>query len=288
MDPMEKKLRTWDLIIRGGLGILVAGVVSVVGFKMENVRVDVAQRAESNRVMIAENNKALLALKDASVKQKEMDMDLGIKMFQTLLTNYLQTSASQEGSARRHQQMLLLNLISLNFQDSPINIKPLFEELDRQAADGAEKQHLREIAMEVARRQAFRLTFLNGVDSGPIEVTEGTILPIANTLAKFKIDKIGKDQIKALLISEATMEKRSLGPFSVGYFDMPLIDNTKLGDMRVSLLLLENDGKTAKVRAIKFDSYLAPDRFDIKELTRSIQANDAGTQIYQEPSKAGP
>jgi hypothetical protein len=82
--------------------------------------------------------------------------------------------------------------------------------------------------------------------------------------------------IRASLISEATPEKLTLGPFSVNYFDMPLIDNTKLLDRRISVMQLENDGTTAKVRVIVFDSYLAPDRFDVKEMSQTLQNIDYG------------
>ncbi len=46
------------------------------------------------------------------------------------------------------------------------------------------------------------------------------------------------------------------------------MDNTKLGPKRVSVMQLDNDGETAKIRVIIFDSYLAADRFDIKEMTK--------------------
>jgi len=169
--------------------------------------------------------------------------------------------------------MLLLRLIALNFQDSPINLKPLFEELDRRMTVAAEKEALQQIAQEVARRQAFRLTFQNGARYDPPRVKKGDSIPLADMAAIIKIEEVSKDMIRASLISEATPEKLTLGPFSVNYFDMPLIDNTKLRDRRISLMQLENDGTTAKVRVIVFDSYLAPDRFDVKEMSQTLQDN---------------
>jgi hypothetical protein len=280
MDPAERKLKVYEIIVKGIIGAFVAGVVTIIGFRMESSRtklaqqeesnrVKLAQEMESNRVMIAENNKALMALRDSSVKQKEMDLDLGMKMFQTLMSHYLQVSTSQGGSERSHQQMVLLHLISLNFQDSPINIKPLFEELDRQMTNAREKEQLREIAMEVARHQAFRLTFQNGTRTDAT-VEKDSEIPL-DIQATIKIIEVGQDVVKASLISEATLEKPTLGPFTVSFFDMPLIDNIKLGEKRVSLLLLKNDGKTARVRVLVFDSFLAPDRFDVREATRLIQ-----------------
>jgi hypothetical protein len=271
VDPEERKLRIYELWVKGVIGALLTAVVTVFGFQMETSRRVSAEREESNRVMIAENNKDMTARRELSARQKELDLDLGIKMFQTLMSNYLRATGSQEGPAKRQQQMLLLRLISLNFQDSPVNIKPLFEELDNQLTNMQEKKRLRQIAMEVARHQAFRLTFLNGVTIDPPDrVKQCSEIPL-DIQATIKIDEVDKDMIKASLVSEATAGTSTLGPFSVNYFDLPLIDNIKLGSKRVSLLLLDSDGLTAKIQVIIFSSYLAPDRFDVKESFNEIK-----------------
>jgi len=279
------------VFVKGAIGILVAGVVTVIGFTVESNRKELAEREESKRVMLAEENKTLTAMKELSAKQKEIDLNLGIQMFQTLMTNYLKVSGSQAGRANRQQQTLLLRLISSNFLDSPINIKPLFEDLNSHLTDPQEKQRLREIAMEAARHQAFRLTLENGRIFDPPEelfpkglLKKGDSLAIPLTPATITIDEVGKDSIKASLISESPFgEKKTLGPFSVNYFDTPLLDNTKLFDRRVSLLLLKIEGEKAKVRVVIFDSYLAPDRFDIKENSRSFQTNEYKGQKSNEP-----
>lgn len=286
MDPAERKLKIWEVFVKGAIGILVAGVVTVIGFTVESNRKELAEREESKRVMLAEENKTLTAMKELTAKQKEMDLNLGIQMFQTLMTNYLKVSGSQEGRANRQQQTLLLRLISSNFLDSPINIKPLFEDLDSHLTDPQEKQRLREIAMDAARHQAFRLTLENGRIFDPEKLfKKGDSLAIPLTPATITIDEVGKDSIKASLISESPFgEKKTLGPFSVNYFDTPLLDNTKLFDRRVSLLLLKIEGEKAKVRVVIFDSYLAPDRFDIKENSRSFQTNEYKGQKSNEPN----
>lgn len=287
MNPEEKKLKVWDLIIRGGIGTLVTVLIAVIGFKMEANRAKLAQKEEANRVMIAETNKAMMALRESSLRQKEMDVNLGLKIFDTLLAHYLQLGAPQESSDGRRQKILLLRIISLNFQDSPLNLRPLFEQLDSQITDPKEKADLRQIALEVARRQAFRLTFPNEWDSGPLPVKQGDIIPLPSVPAKISVDEVSGDQIKVSLKSTYTQEGRSLGPFNINYFDMPIIDNTKLGEKRVAVLRLENDGTKPVIRIITFPSYLASDRFDIKEMTQDIRASDFGTQKMQEPNKEG-
>ncbi|MFZ5449448.1 MAG: hypothetical protein ACOZFS_12495 [Thermodesulfobacteriota bacterium] len=282
MDPAERKLKIYEVLVKGIIGALVVGIITFMGAWMETSRRTLADQEaarqkrladqeEANRLMIAENNKTMATLSQLSAKQKEMDVELGMQMFQTLMAHYLQASRVQDGIAKRQQQMLLLRLISLNFQDSPINIKPLFEDLDHQLTDAGEKQQLQDIAMDVARHQTFRLISLSG-DAIDREVVEGTEILLAIP-ATIKIEEVGLDKIKASLTSKIIPEKpKTLGPFTVNYFDTPLNDNTKLGPWRVALLLINSDGKKATVRAVSFDSYLAPDRFDIKELTQDFRA----------------
>jgi hypothetical protein len=76
---------------------------------------------------------------------------------------------------------------------------------------------------------------------------------------------------------------RPLGPFKVTYFDTPLVDNTKLGEYRVSLVLLDSGEKVAKVCFIAFPKHLAADRFDIKEL--SIAFRNPGKPLFYEGEK---
>ena len=112
-----------------------------------------------------------------------------MQMFRAFIDKYLDVSV--EGAAQIKENMVLLRLIALNFQDVPLNLKPLFEDLDvRLNSDRPEavrhigrrrqgledwntdvlsddvradlRLELKTIAKEVANRQAFRLTFLEG------------------------------------------------------------------------------------------------------------------------------
>jgi hypothetical protein len=266
------RLNKWDLLIKTFGTLIVAaigGAITVIGYNME-----------SNRVFQSEHNKAITAIRDSWVKQKELDLDLGVKMFQTLISQFIQKSTSQTSPEAQQQQLLLLRLISLNFQDTPINLKPLFEQVDHQLMDKDQKVKLREIAMEVARRQAFRLTFQNGWESGEKPVKRDADVDLMDLPYKIHIKDISKDQVKVALISLENPEQKSPLEFDVNYFAMPLVDNTKLGPKRISVMQVDNDGKTAKIRVIIFDSYLAADRFDIKEMTRQYEQDNLGMTKY--------
>ena len=94
-------------------------------------------------------------------------MDLGMQLFGTLMSYYFQSDKSSTRPQTPQQQMLLLRLVALNFQDVPVHLKPLFEDLDSKLITKDDKGRLRDIAQEVARRQAFRMTIQGGDDSGP-------------------------------------------------------------------------------------------------------------------------
>jgi len=238
---------------------------------------------ENNRAASAEHNKAIAAIRDSWVKQKELDLDLGVKMFQTLLANFLQTGGSLGKMASRRQQMLLLKLTSLNFQDTPINLRALYEDLNSQMNDAAEKEELRMIALEVARRQAFRLTIQNGWDTGEIPVKAGDEIALREDLPfKIRVNEVKNDKIMVSLIP-LDPNRKPLN-FSVDYFVMPIIDNTKLGIYRVSVMRVVNDPNNQAVprmRIIVFDSFLAPDRFDIKEKTNDYEKENMGITNMQ-------
>jgi len=252
----ENGLKLFDILVKGVFGALIMIVVAVYGSGVEKAR-----QGE------AEANKALQAAIELTSKQKDLDVELGMRMFGTLMNYYFQNDKSEGRSRSVREQMLLLRLVALNFHDVPINLKPLFEELDKQLTDEKDREELKGIAQEVARRQAFRLTVENGFDSGPITVTKSEIIPFTSLLMTVKIEDLGTGFVKASIISD-TYKDWPIGPFSVSYFDLPIVDNTMLRERRVALILLEAGEQKAKIRFIAFPKHLAVDRFDIKELSR--------------------
>ena len=202
-------------------------------------------------------------------KQKELDINQNMRMFESLINHYFQKDDSFRNPGNLpvtlKEKMIFLRLMALNFQDLPINLKPLYQQLDGQLAAAKDKAELREIGREVARRQAYRLTARNGADYGDKEAKEGGPISDPSLPAEILVDKITNDYITVRILFEG----RTVGPFRLTYFDMPLVDNTRVGPLRLSLLLLNSDeqAKKATVRVIAFDYYLAMDRFDVKDMT---------------------
>ena len=260
MPLTDNGIKLLDILVKGGFGsLIIAGVAYYGNSLQEQSR---KQEEDSRRL---QSSIALIS------HQKELDVDIGVRLLTTLMSSYFEqrTSAGVRPEAAR-QQMLLLRLVALNFEDVPIRLKPLFEDLDERLVVPADKQTLRGIAREVAQRQAFRMTSRDAYDSGPREVTMGDSVTIPEMLLTMKIGEVGAAGVSAV-VNSSVGGGRSVGPFWVTYFDQPLVDNILLGDYRVTVLLLSAGAKSATVRIIAFPKHLADDRFDIKEMSRLFQ-----------------
>lgn len=259
MAMSESVWRTIDSLIKGLGASVLSGLVLYFGYQMQHDRAMMMQRMERVNATV-----------EFAANQKDLDINIAMRMFERLLSRYFEKDSSQRAARVSREDLLLLRLIALNFQDVPINLKPMYAELDRQLAKQNDKKGrkvLRETAMEVARRQAFRMTFLDGFDSGPKKVKSGDKVKLKNLHIVAEIGEISEDSTEVTLL----IEHKPIGPFSVGYFDSPIIDNIKIpGNMRVSSILVSSDGKEATLRIIAFQSDLAADRFDIKELSREF------------------
>jgi hypothetical protein len=259
MALSETSIKLLDIAVKGGLGIVLTLLATLYGYKLHD------QREKE-----ADASKRVQAIVDLTSKQKDLDVQLAVQMFSTLTSNYFQKDASPADTQQLRRQILLLRLVALNFQDVPIQLRPLFEDLDGQLTRPEDRRQLREVAQEVATRQAFRLTVGGGYNSGPRTVKSGDVLEIPELLATVTIETVGKDSIRAYIDSKFAAAGQ-VGPFNVGFFAWPITDNTKLGELRVCVLLLNTDGSQASIRVIGFGSELAADRFDIKELSRALR-----------------
>ena len=259
MTLTENGIKLLDIAVKGLLGAGIAGAVAYYGNLLQD------QRAK-----VQEENRQVQATIELTSRQKDLDVDLGMRLFGTLMTYYFEKEKPAGRPEAMRQQLLLLRLVALNFQDVPIHLKPLFEDLDSQLATAEEKLALREIAKEVAGRQAYRMTIEGGYDSGPREVRPGDELSISELLTTINIGRVSAAGVSATIYSQMIGD-RSVGPFTVTYFDTPLADNTKLGEYRVALILNSSDAEKAQVRFIAFPKHLAADRFDIKDLSRKFR-----------------
>jgi hypothetical protein len=254
MKLSEDSYKFLDLFLKGFFGVVVTAAIAYYSIASQNNREEMARQSNQRTATV-----------EFISKQKDLDITQNMRLFENLMGHYFQKDASQPGPQDPKERLVLLRLIALNFQDIPINLKPLYQQLDGQLADNKDRDDLKDVGREVARRQAYRLTATNGQDLGVWPLKAGEPIEIPSLQLKLLADEITNDHIKV----QFDFGAKTVGPIKVTYFDMPLVDNTKLGDVRMSLILLEADekAKTAAVRVIAFENYLAMDRFDVKDLT---------------------
>lgn len=279
------KETTWkalDLFVKGILAVIITGAITVYGIWSQSKQAEIAEANSSLQKELAEENARLRALVEFNSTQKTLDVNVGMQLFSKFVDYYLKPTSETPEAAR--QTLLLLRLLGLNFQDVPINLKPLFEDLDSRlrepdqvmAASAPElRKQLVGIAQEIANRQAYRMSFLGGILSQPVRVGRNEEVSFAKQgiPLTLKVTAIEEDHVAITLKEEGLANPREIGPFTVSYFDVPIVDNIKLDkSTRIAVLLMDLDSEknTARVRMVSFLHDLATDRFDIKEMTRDI------------------
>jgi hypothetical protein len=264
MAMSDSSLKLLDIIVKGVLGAVVTILVTLYGLHM--------QRQSERQTSLQQKAQGII---DLESKQKDLDVQIAVDMFQSLIGTYVQASGSKFDEVELRRRLLLLRLVALNFQDVPIQLRPLFEDLDKQLTQDQDKQALRDIALEVASRQAFRLTIGGIFNSGPIPVTKDQKIPITELgpTTFVIIDAVSAESIQAHIESGLALAG-TVGPFTVNYFAWPITDNTKLQQYRLAVMLLAGGERQATIRIIAFDSELAADRFDIKELAAILRQKD--------------
>ncbi|MBC2711370.1 MAG: hypothetical protein HGJ94_10355 [Desulfosarcina sp.] len=287
MSDAEKKWKVIDLVVKGLGTALIGGIVGFYGHGIQKEQNLARIRYEEYRDAITNRTERLTTLVEVISKQKDLDVNISMRMFETMFARYFERDDSTNESEKIREQILLLRLIALNFQDVPINLKPLFEELNnhlrlrKNPEDRGFIRNLRSISKEVANRQAFRVTFETGFDTGVIEVKSGDKKELKGIDLSLEIGEIRNESVELTIIKG----KRKIGPFSVGYFDLPIIDNILIGDeFRASVMLIDTDEgiAKAKVRMVAFQSDLASDRFDVKEMARNLIRDTSETFLPEQ------
>jgi hypothetical protein len=255
-------LKLIDIGVKGIFGTLVTVLVAFYGLRL--------QTESAARTQAEQKSQEIVSLE---TQQKDLDVKIAQDMFQSLTKSYL-TDPPIPGDADIQRRLLFLHLVALNFQDVPVQLRPLFEDMDARLKRTEDRRTLRDIAQDIARRQAFRLTLGGIYNSGSLAVSAQMKIPITalDPTTYVVVDEVKPESVRAHIESGLALAG-TVGPFSVGYFDWPITDNTKLGDYRLSITLVENPGQQPNIRIIVFDSQLAPDRFDIKELGRELRDN---------------
>ena len=250
---MENQKDFWDkvdIVIRPVNGVLTALAVALLGYYTSNV-LRQSELRETNQRVYTE----LMSSREQAESGLRKDMFLSI--IQTFLA---------PGPTGPEAKMLDLEMLAYNFHES-LNLKPLFSHMDRQIAllSGSEKQsyliRLNQVAKEISNRQLLLLEQVGGkfsrtVDLEKFRASRGGLelepekLKLDNTEREFMLSVMDfnpeRRELRMELGVRTPQESSSVQrrTFIIGYYDFPMIDNTRLSrDQRAAVVLNQiNEG----------------------------------------------
>ena len=272
----EKKEETWDklgILLRSGGGLLTAITVAILGFIGSNYlkNREIADTASRERMQANETNVRIYT--ELMSRREEAESALRKDMFVSMIQSFL-----KPGSASLDEKVLNLELLSYNFHES-LNLKPLFVYIDRQihaSHDPAKRDYfdrLHNVATEISRKQMLvlegagakfdRIIDLDSLKANPggIPLEEGTLV-LDSITRHFSIFVEQADwmtselkvrlEIRTPTDTLGNVETSSV-EFWIGFFDFPMIDNTRLDqDQRCAIVLNAFEATSADITLVYF------------------------------------
>ena len=265
--------------------------VAVVGV-LTSVYVNNQQTSDANQRAFAE----------LTSQRETSDTNLRIEMFKTVLGGFL-----QQGPDSIPEQMLKLEILAYNFNES-LDLSPLFQDVFRRVnsnnPDNPNLERLKKVAADVVFKQVESLTFDIGVsENALVDFDDFKTNPagIPNAITKvmrlrypepqaaehlerqFKLDVFARDpERQELTIHLVVSPPGKLGMdtepeidirFSLGYFDFPSIDNTRLSNgERCAVVVRNMDERSARISLVYFPANRAglKDRMYVEEVLQQM------------------
>ncbi len=261
MEELPRKRDFWEkcaLLLQSSGGLLTAITVAIIGFIGSSYLKDreLTESASRERMQAYETNVRIYT--ELMSRREESESALRKDMFVSIIQSFL-----RPGSSTLDERVLNLELLSYNFHES-LNLKPLFVFLEKKIAaseDPQKKQYLDrlyKVATEISRKQMLvlegagqktdRIIDLDSLKQNPGGIPlEDATLTLDGITRQFSIFVLSGDR-EAREISvrlEIKTPKDTLGnvdtsaaEFRVGFFDFPMIDNTRLThDQRAAVVL---------------------------------------------------
>lgn len=260
-EEKPPKRDLWEkigIVLQSSGGLITAVTVALIGFIGSNYLKDrdISETKSRERQQIADTNTRVWV--ELMSKREEAESALRKDMFVSIIQSFL-----RPGAASLDERVLNLELLSYNFHES-LNLKPLFVYLERQIVasnDPQKKQYLDRlyrVATEISRKQMLVLEgagrkFDSMIDLESLKKNPGGIalddatLTLNDITRVFSLRVLEADaqtrQLKVRLEIKTTRgngseNETSAAEFWVGYFDFPMIDNTRLPhDQRAAVVL---------------------------------------------------
>jgi len=247
MNTEKREKDYWDkvdIVLRPVNGLLTALAVGLLGYYTSNIVRQQETRDSNERVYT-----------ELMSSREQAESGLRKDMFLSVIQIFLRPE--KEGLDAK---MLNLEMLAYNFHES-LNLKPLFAHMDRQIVASSERDkagyvtRLNQVAKEITTRQLLLLEqvgrkFSRTVDFEKLHASPGGVeldpekLTLDNTEREFTVSIQDVDMQRRELRVElgvrtsgeaATTQRRT---FHVGYYDFPMIDNTRLSkDQRAALIV---------------------------------------------------
>jgi hypothetical protein len=267
---MTSERDAWDkleIVLRPLGGLLTALAVAIVGFWTSNyLRERESQEgALRERMQTSDTNARLYS--ELISKREESESALRKDMFKSIIDSFLRA-----GSQNLEDEVLNLELLVYNFHES-LNLKPLFLHVQREAMKagnaGGYMGRLNRVASEITKKQMLVLeeggaTFDATLDTKTLSFSSSSsgVEPSADYAAKdlslegvarnFRLEALQADprtqEVELRLTIRTPSSNGEVGTtateFWVGYFDFPMIDNTRLThDQRCAVVLNNFDSR---------------------------------------------
>jgi hypothetical protein len=300
MADETKRKDFWDkvtIVLHPMGGLLTAIAVTFVGMKGSQV-LDRRQSSDTNARLYSE----LMS------RREEAESSLRKDMFVSIISSFLQPSKEDLDG-----KVLNLELLAYNFNDS-LNLKPLFLDLQRRLRKSKDpeaedqRQRIIRVARETTAKQLFSLlgqgkSFTRSVDFDELKAAGAAGIPLdpeTITIRKSTCEVAVRvlklvDQEQLLVRLEVKFPGShpelpdTRATFNVGYFDFPVIDNTRLANgLRCAVTLANfSPGAAADLTTVCFPGEFASlkDRPYYDEVIQKLR--EANVEDDGNPSSQG-
>ncbi len=272
----EKKRDGWDrlaVLLQSGGGLLTAVTVTILGFIGSNYLKDRESAESALRERMQANEANIRIYTELMSRREEAESALRKDMFVSMIQTFL-----KPGSGSLDEKVLNLELLSHNFHES-LNLKPLFVYIDKQvqAAQGpSQKEYydrLHRVGTEIARKQMLvlegagaKLDRIIDLDSlkrnpGGIALDEATLtldgIPRTFSIVVQDADRTKRElkfrlEVRTPIDTMGNIQTNS-AEFWAGFFDFPMIDNTRLDhDQRCAIVLNAFEDNSADITLAYF------------------------------------
>jgi hypothetical protein len=249
----------FDIVLRPINGLLTALAVGLLGYYTSSFLRQGELRQTNERVYT-----------ELMSSREQAESGLRKDMFLSIIQTFLRPETSGIEA-----KLLNLEMLAYNFHES-LNLKPLFSHIDRQidASSGPEKANyqarLNQVATEITNRQMVLLEqvgnkFQRTVDFEKFRATPGGLdldmekLTVQGTEREFMLSVLDYDKTRRELTiqlgvrtpkNSTAVQRRT---FQVGFYDFPMIDNTRLSDdQRAAVVLNQTNDEAADITLVYF------------------------------------